>query len=290
MGEEEFQKTYFVSTLSEKPTDVMMSIINQVYDTVDYEPNLFMFESTILKAIKEHEYGKTWKDETRVNKVIEACYPYWKELGLSSGKQILSKEEFTLIETIVKNILTSENTGRYFRSKKETIFQLRIDFTYLDVDCKALLDMILIDHDKKIIQPIDIKTLSGYTTDFLKSLKVRRYDIQAAWYTQALEQRFPDYRILPFKFIVESTTNPGVPLVFTCTQDLLDIGRYGLPRNTVLGNLELESRQILHVKPEVKGFHQLIEDYKWYFVHGFEVDRQVYESDGELKISWNEVV
>ena len=71
--------------------------------------------------------------------------------------------------------------------------------------------------------------MGDQTIYFPKSLRQRRYDIQAAFYTEALKSKkeYETYKILPFKFIVESTTNPGNPLVFTCNQELLEIGKSG---------------------------------------------------------------
>lgn len=41
---------------------------------------------------------------------------------------------------------------------------------------------------------------------------------------------------------------------------------------------------------KVKGFNQLIEDYKWYLENGFEKKREIVEAQGEFQINWNGII
>ena len=87
---------------------------------------------------------------------------------------------------------------------------------------------------------------------------------QAAFYTEALyyfkerdEPNWKDYKVLPFKFIVESTINPGSPLVFTCSSELLDIGKNGRLPYRFCDKPYVSSEYINYMKfDEIKGFHQ----------------------------------
>ena len=194
------------------------------------------------------------------------------------------------------SIRTNEATSKYFQEDRltEIIFQMSIDFTYERVDCKALLDMVIINHKDKTIQPIDIKTMGDYTINFPKSLRQRRYDIQAAFYVEALKSKgvYATYEILPFKFIVESTIDPGNPLVFTCSQELLNIGKFGRPAYKIIGNLigaKLGDKNQIIFLPyeEIKGFNQLVEDYKYYLQNGFELDKRVRDNSSELLLDWS---
>ena len=287
---EEFNNKFHISNLQNKPSDTIKSIVNQVYDHVKEihgreVQTIDRYSNAILDSCNDHNYQPNWKTETRIAKVVEA-WEYWEDLKQAEGKVVLSTEENNLISQIVMSIRTNPITAPYFKEDKdvEIRYQVAITFTLLEVECKALLDMIIIDHNKKTVQPIDIKTMGDQTLYFPKSLRQRRYDIQAAFYTRALLSRveFQDYEILPFKFIVESTTKPGNPLVFTCNDELLSIGRVGREEY-----LYPESGLLV---PEIKGFHQLIEDYKWYVENGFEEKREVVEAQGELEIDWNGII
>ena len=129
----------------------------------------------------------------------------------------------------------------------------------------------------------------------VKSNELNRTKGQAAFYTEALyyfkerdEPNWKDYKILPFKFIVESTVNPGNPLIFTCSDELLKIGREGRIGEYVRIFNVFDHR---HEKlPEIKGFQQLIEDYKWYMENDFEKNRKIVESQGEFNIDWNGII
>ena len=304
---EEFNQKFHISNLQNKPSDTIKSIVNQVYDHVkEIYPNIETiqnYNNAILDSCNDHNYQPNWKDSTRVAKVVEA-WEYWEDLKQAEGKVVLSQEENDLISQIVMSIRTNPTTSKYFETSKdvEILDQLAIYFSYCDIDCKALLDRVIVDHKNKTIQPIDFKTMGDQTIYFPKSLRQRRYDIQAAFYTEALyyfkerdDKTLQDYKILPFKFIVESTVNPGNPLVFTCSNELLRIGQYGAPKTNIYG--KISSPGYDHMSeyksmstPEIKGFHQLIEDYKWYMEKDFETKREIVESQGEFQLDWNGII
>lgn len=296
-----YNQTYHVSNLNSKPSDTIKSIINMVFDNAvqHYGSRLGNINSEdykelIIDACDNHAYQSRWSEQTRINKICEN-YEYWEDLKASQGKIVLSQEEFNLINTIVMSLRTNEATSVYFNAP-EIHYQVPIYFEYMDVGCKALLDMVIFDRKAKTIQPIDIKTMGDYTITFPKSLRRRRYDIQAAFYTEALKYLYPDYTILPFKFIVESTTDPGQPLVFTCDETLLDIGKNGREciylKGDVLDTLYPDNKKTVYYQKleDIKGFVQLLELYKYYSTNGFEVDQVVRENKSELQIDWSGII
>ena len=297
---EAFNEKFHVSNIQNKPSDTIKSIVNQVYDLVKEEVGsladkglLRDHTSKIIDSCNDHNYQPNWKTETRVAKVGES-WEYWEDLKAAEGKQVLSQEENDLISQIVMSIRSNSVTGPYFipQPNQEILYQYPIYFSYNGIDCRALLDMVIVDHNKKTIQPIDIKTMGDQTLYFPKSLRQRRYDIQAAFYTEALKSKkeYETYKILPFKFIVESTINPGNPLVFTCSSELLDIGKNGR-QPYKLCDKPYSFEHITYMKfDEIKGFHQLIEDYKWYMENEFEKSRKIVESQGEFQLDWNGII
>ena len=297
---EEFNQKFHISNLQNKPSDTIKSIVNQVYDYVK-EVNgtniltIDKYTEAILDSCNNHNYQPNWKSETRISKIVEA-WEYWEDLKAAEGKVVLSQEENDLISQIVMSIRTNSTTSKYFEknnSSVEILDQFSIYFTYEGIECKALLDRIIIDHKNKTIQPIDFKTMGDQTLYFPKSLRQRRYDIQAAFYTEALKSKkvYETYEILPFKFIVESTTNPGNPLVFTCNQELLEIGKSGRNAYNLCDKAYVSDEYTVYMKfDKIKGFHQLIEDYKWYMENGFSVNREIAQSQGEFYLSWNGII
>ena len=105
------------------------------------------------------------------------------------------------------------------------------------------------------------------------------------------QDTFSVYEILPFKFIVESTTNPGNPLVFTCSESLLHMGQFGREAYDICDKPYVSHEYISYMRfDKIKGFHQLIDDYKWYMENEFEKSRRIVESQGEFQLDWNGII
>lgn len=284
---ETFNDKYYVSSVEKKPSDVVKSIIHQVYDSVSKEDleNSTEFEEytvEILQSCIDHDYCPTFKNGTRVSKVLE-FKDYWNELIDSENKIMLSLEESDVITRIVKNISESP-LAKYFKPNEapngiDIQLQLPILFDIDNIGCKALLDIVVIDHNNKTITPIDLKTMSGNILDFPKSVKLRGYSIQAAWYTEALRQMckniaMSDYQILNFCFIVASTTEDQPPVLFQCTDKLLEEGKFGR-KEVIIEGIKFN---------RVKGYLDLIDDYKWYVEHGFHQHRDLSGNFVKLEI------
>lgn len=290
-GRDVYEMSYYVSDLESKPTASVMSVIKEVYDlhienlvlvlTQDIESE--EIKQLIMEAANNQSYQVKWKDETRLNKLIDLGKDYWYDLIKSKNRQILSLEQSEHIELIADNILNHPYTQKYFQDSDtiDVYYQKALFFNFEGVDCKALLDMIIIDHFNKTIQPIDIKTMGDYITNFPISFARRRYDFQAAFYTEAISKNNKwKYDILPFKFIVESTINPKTPVVFTCSESVLNKGKYGIPEERI-GN---------HVLRRKYGFSDAIKLYKWHVKNGFEHDKVIVENEGNLLLDLEGIV
>ena len=287
MGEDTFKKEYYISQLEKKPGKILMSIIVETFDfqmaashgNLNYESfTSDRVKRSIMMAVENHKWQKRWNDDTRYNKIISLGQDYWDSLIDAEGKKVLSNEQYITVIHVYQSLMGSPFTSDYFidADHLELYFQLPVYFMYNDVKCKGLLDLVIVDHIKEKIYPIDIKTMGDYTIRFPYSLYKRRYDFQAAFYTQGLiSSDFNKwcYDIENFKFIVESTINPGTPLVFTCTDELLlKKGKFGIPDKKI-GDVIIRG---------CKGFHQAIEIYKWHLKNGFELDRIVSINEGNL--------
>lgn len=279
-SKEDFDKLFYISTLENKPSDTIKSIIQQVFSCIEGEiKSITEYSDIILQSCNEHNYLPNWKDQTRINKICE-FYEYWNELVNSRGKTILSLDEYNKILDIVDSFKTNEFTKQYFIENSENIEvlnQLPIYFTYEGVKMKSLLDKVIINHLDKTIQPLDIKTTGDYTKYFLKSIKRNNYGIQAATYMIAIEDyaiknNLLDYTILPFKFIVESTIVVGEPMVYTIPP--LTLSAYTEGRKSE----DCDTFNII-------GLKQLIERYKWYEENSYDKDIDYIISKGEKEVN-----
>lgn len=315
---EAFLNKYYVSELEKKPSDTEMSIAHHIFEAVEMDSEeetpsfgkLNDHPGRILDACDELNYQSRWKSETRITKITEVCTEYYEDLIKAFGKQVISKEQYNTINAVVMSLQTHSRTAHYFdreaqarSSNFDVYYQLIMEFEIKGIKCKAMLDMVIVELDDAgclvRIYPFDVKTMSGPTLDFPKSLRTRRYDFQGAWYTEALHQYFnvPYEMIENFHFIVESTTEPGEPLVYQMSDELLHIGRYGRPKLSLMNTDILNSFEKNNVgwgditlAYDIKGWEQLIEEYLWYEQNGWNHDRVIAESNGVLKIDWNGVI
>ena len=160
------------------------------------------------------------------------------------------------INAIVDSLRTNPFTADWIVGNEniELHKQVVLDFEYLGVRCKGLVDLIAVDRKRCIVYPIDIKTSSSSTglwghTMFWKF----RYDIQAAFYSYGIKnsgllEELGCDKVHPFRFIVENQDFPGNPLVYQIGDTIAHLGQFG---GTAEGRV-------------YEGFHQAIERYKWH--------------------------
>jgi hypothetical protein len=316
-GKENYDLQFF-SFEGKKPSDTIMSIVQQVFDSACFDDNapegdIHQYVAYTLEAIMVHAYQPNWKEETRVNKIMEGGFEYFEQLKLAYGKQILSSIETTLVQNIVMSLETGKYTNKYFKSAShiDIYHQVPIYFTFGGVLCKALLDKVFIDRETQIIFPIDIKTMGANTVEFPYAVKSRGYNIQASFYTEALyalrvgQATCPvdmnineNYSVADFIFLVETTVhktnaitgetryNTGKPISFILSPNQLNLGKFGRPALLVTGitpKYALKSQELIHHKP-IKGFIDALALYVWHQENGFEYDKETVESDGLILI------
>lgn len=281
---------YVVPELESKPSDKVMSIINEVYSKRSSD---FFSENCeeIYNALNNHNHYINRKqdnceEDKRVYDIYMGYQDYWCALLECNGRQIISKEEKETAYTIVESFKNNPRTKDYFEGGNVVrLFQHPVYFRYSDLDCKALFDLLIINLEKKLIQPIDIKTMGGNTKEFPKNAMRHRYDIQSSFYTLALkitdklniplygEIDISKFQILPFKFIVESTKSPGfLPLVYEISEEDMHIARFGGKKFT---NIQTKSK-LIPKEYKIKGFEEAIDLYKWHEMNEqWELDKAI---------------
>ena len=308
-GEEEaFSNQFYVSDLDKKPSDAEMAMIQYVFNLFadPTEATLIGSELFIQEASDEYQWYGGKPGEKRIAGLIERGENYIQDLKNAYGKKVLDAGQNMLIHNIVTELRTNPRTAHYFDretlKKDKTLdvyFQYPIYFKYRGINCKALLDMLIVHRDEtgkvKEIEPIDLKTTGTGTMNFPGSVKSFRYDIQAAWYTLGLQYQNPKVTIKPFKFIVASTVGEIRPLIFVLHKHLMEIGQYGREAVNVhnlvdlFGN-DMEVFQSTPIIRTVRGFESLLDDYIYYQEQGWLEERQAAENNGVLQIGWDGIM
>ncbi len=280
----------------------------KVTSFVDYIQSLDKWQAYIIGCARETGWNARYGDEALIkNLVTEETSIYFNDLSKSFGMKVLDIPTYENIKRIVESLKTNLRTAKYFdryEQKQYThidvILQIPIYFEYRSMNCKALLDMVIVvrDSDEKIlrIRPFDLKTMSGNTFNFPQSIRSRRYDIQAEWYTMALADYYAVSEIggiiAPFEFIVESTTKQGKPLVFEVSKELSDIARVGRDamyycQADAFGHIT----QTQHIAcPAILGIEQLIDLKQYHDLNGYDAEIEVHCADAveePLLVGWN---
>lgn len=276
-GEDCYLKSYHFSNIK-KPGESIMSIVKHVFDTVrgttrctkladlqdiiyascnhnKYYMNRFKPSDKDIENNKKLQRGEkvknvtkliTWQDDNRWIDVVDKGEDYFRELIEAGDKQVLGDEQNILVNRIIDNLTGHPFTAWLFKDTLDvdTIYQCPIYFNLEGVFCKALLDGVRIHHPTKTITGFDVKTIGDHILRFNKAIRKRRYDVQASWYTKALEcgietleqilnKSLEGYKIGKFAFVAESTKNPVCPMIFRMDNELLDVAEYGTPINQI---------------------------------------------------------
>lgn len=280
---EEFDNTYIVSNV-QHPTGQMLTFTDNFYEE---EKKLSAelgrpVNKDEVRQIAEKAYAFTGFKRDSLDNVFERfgkeAFEYYKFLKQSEGKIILSKGENTeadeLIEAAKKDEYISKilEPGDGFEVIKQLpvtgIFSAGNEYCEI-VKLKGLLDLVVIDHKTKSIHPFDLKTTGD--SNFIQSYNNWRYDLQGAFYTYLLkiwksEQKYKDYYVTPFTFIVIYTSGVKAPELYEMSGDQLDLGK--------LGGLNSSGKY-------VRGFSQILADYVWHKQTGkWNYTKEVYENNG----------
>jgi hypothetical protein len=165
------------------------------------------------KDSPEDEYLEAYAKsgyKTPISKIIEKLWSnpeqieYYNALKRAKGKTIISYDEYEEVNHAKEYLLNNPYTRPYFQDPRSHIIiktQVGIVFKHSedDVQCKALLDGIIIDTENKTIQPYDLKTIGVSITSFPFSFLKYGYYLQAAHYYNAvkymLENHSEDLRL-----------------------------------------------------------------------------------------------
>lgn len=155
----------------------------------------------------------------RVKQIKENCKPYYNTLCIAEGKTVVTSEDVEDVRRCVTALKTNQYTAFYFADNDpfndtvQRFYQLKFKGNHDGVAYRCMADLIVVDNEKKTIQPCDLKTSSHNEWEFPKSFQQWRYDLQARLYWRLIAANakadpfFKDYKVLPYKFIVVNRKN-----------------------------------------------------------------------------------
>jgi hypothetical protein len=262
---EEYHITNIAPDLSGKTHH--SNLLKYIYDNQIKDPS----EDVLLDACKKLGFKKNpslndSKFEAQLNMVK----------GMLNGKKYLNQREYELALQMSETLQMHPYTRDIFNPgfEVEAVNQAIILFTLKGLPVKGMLDKVLIDHEKKVIYPYDLKT--GTPFDFLQNFWIYKYYLQGGMYTAAIyyikenHPEFKDYEVDPFRFIYISRARPNLPLVYEMPKKFIE---YGLTGWTTIGGRKY------------KGILELVEDYKWYVENDeYDLTKEIVENKGLIEI------
>lgn len=213
---------------------------------------------------KGREYYDTLIDNVGKTVVEVSLLDKSKKVG-----DILKEDEFT------SEIFSDENPNVEYFPKFTIEWKFRTK-AGKEIDCKSEVDILKINHSKKIIYAKDLKT--NYDNEnFEYSYLKYRYDLQAAFYFMAvkywaIQEGMGEYSVMPMEFVVgDTSSNNRRPIRYKLSMDDITKGMSGYSLNG----------------KKYKGLIDLVEEISWAEDNNiWNCSKDVYDNKGVLKLGF----
>ena len=282
---DKFDEEIYIMSAEKPGSELMLKYVEELYKTDDSTT------AWKLSGFKMNPAGVEKKFATEGK-------PYYNALQASNGRKILDVEGMFKATQMVNTVKANPFTKKYFVPEDgvELLFQVPILWTIpikeiptdtlKSVRAKSILDVIQIDHKKKIIQPIELKT--GAESFFKSFWRYRRY-LQGSMYHNAVLDLFwenepiaEEYEIKNIKFVYLDTNLILPPVIYNMTGSDLTIGRLGRLTTSLIG----ENQFAYSKNYKYKGYVRLVEELDWHQrTDQWNYSYDVYQNNGEVDIN-----
>lgn len=178
-------------------------------------------EEASRKAYEEVGFKRD-KFETVTERFLKEGNDYFNFLLNSQGKKVIIQDDYDKAMTCRQALYNKSSVFQLLYGKEhlfddvELFYQKDLYAKLFDIHCKALIDVLRINHTTKTIQEIDLKTtigspysrfINGYGwAGFLRdALGKYRYDYQRAFYKSIIKANYPGYSIESYIVSVSTT-------------------------------------------------------------------------------------
>lgn len=259
-GLTEFEKRFSTEFYTEKPTASTLVLANAY---IEHCKNNSLLSSAqekellVLKLIQKLDLWKKTLPENKMSKITPEFWSYVETVLRNADKITFNAELYVKIQECAEILRTDDLTKHYFNPEPdcEVHHQLAFSFDYDElkepIECKAMLDVVYIDHAEKTIEPIDLKTTSSsLTAEGMRSTIVKyRYDIQDELYTYGIKQwrnkNYPGYTIKPFTWVLINPRGNCKPYIYEIWNIRTWRNRVNSIRLNPLKNLEELMKQFI---------------------------------------------
>ena len=214
-GEDEFKQLYTVLDINvtDSGMDICKQLINMSlpFDSFEEIP-----ESIVSNAAKEVGFWQNDRyDNSRYKQVLKTgnVAEYYNAVR-HNEKTIITSEMFQQCLACVRALREAPATRGYFAdddpfSPVRRYYQLKFAAKFEGVGYRNMADLLVVDYEKKVVWPIDLKTSMGCTEwDFEQNFKKWHYYIQARLYWRIIRANmdadpyFKDFSLKDYRFII----------------------------------------------------------------------------------------
>jgi hypothetical protein len=210
------------------------------------------YATVIMASAKSNNVYQTYTEEKTVDTVVKAGQSYFEDCLTSRGKVLIKKEMWDKAMETSMTLATHEFSKEYFEAEDgiELIYQFKFVTEVKGFKTKGMLDIIRVDHNKKIVYPVDLKTGELPVSKFPEIMLMYGYYIQACLYREAMiaivanDPDLEGYTVAEFQFLYISKENPSKPLVYVMPQSMHNAAlvgftdRYGTKHTGILNLLK----------------------------------------------------
>ena len=263
-GEDAFNKQYIVSDIPSMEPAVE-PIVKEIYQLFhnSYTDINDIPDASLLPTINEFGYQPRWKPDTRCKVVREKGQQYYQTMFMAGDKKIITQDVYNKAFACVRALKDSPQTYYYFMEDNpfdsvQRFYQLKFKQELNGITYRGMADLLIVDHERKMVIPCDLKTSASKEYEFYKSFVKWQYAIQARLYwrlirkTMDQDEYFKDFELRDFRFIVVNNNSTPNPLVWefdqTKTKGEIVLGNIKMRDPEVIGE---ELTNYLQEKPEV---------------------------------------
>ena len=228
-----------------KTTDIIQALYNRLYNDVDPGDipvtELSKYSEDTWESIIPEDYYPRYGLPSKITRIIRDGTDYWKCICTSAGKLIVDPATFHIVQGCIDSIkmhpvanelICKDGFGQADEALAETEVTFDIDWPvpstddkFTEIPIKAKLDRILINHKRKEITLIDLKTTAAPLGLFEDTVAKYSYYRQLAYYRMCLETAYPEHRVSEV-YIVAVQTNKEYPSeVFKVDESYLELGK-----------------------------------------------------------------
>ena len=245
-GEKAFADHYFISDLP-KLSPTAEPIVKEIYSQFHnaYTNINDIPESDLMPILSQFGYkaGTNWGTKAKCDSIRKDGAQYYQTMFIAADKVIVPQETYNKVFACVRALKDSQQTKVYFKDndpfdKYDRFYQLKFRGSLGGVEYRCMADLIVVNHEDRIILPCDLKTSSHREYDFPESFLQWRYDIQARLYWRLIRQTmdndeyFKDFKLADYRFIVVNNIDNPIPLV------------WNFSHTQAVGNIELGGRNL----------------------------------------------